>query len=769
VADKDRVAGAGSQIACYFNNAVDTLGQSELSRWSNRVMKQPLVMRIASSSVISAAVLFAVSAAFSPGAYAKPQAPAAGQSAQYAAFDETNPFAKRSPLPFQAPPFDKIKDSDYQPAIEEGMRRELAEVELIANNPAAPTFENTMEALERRGEMVKRVRSVLEGMVGSNTSPTIQKVESEEAPKLAAQDDAIYLNAKLFARVKAIYDQRKTLKLAADAEYLVERYYRDFVRAGALLSERDKSTMRALNTEQAKLSDEFRNKVLADRNASALVISDRAELAGMSEDDIAAAAEAAGKAGHTGKWVLTLQNTTQQPAQTYLKNRGVREKLFEASSKPCSHGGENDTKAIVERLAQLRAQKAKLLGYPTYAAYVLDDQMAKTPDKAIKLMSDLAPAATSKARGEAARMQDMIDREKRPFKFEAWDWQYYAEQVRKAEYDLDESAIRPYFELNRVLNDGVFYAANQLYGLTFKERKDIPVYQPDVRVYEVFDADGTSLALFYIDFFARGNKQGGAWTSEFMGQSRLLGTKPVVTNTENFVKPAAGQATLLSFREVITMFHEFGHALQGMLSDVRYPNSQIPTDFVEVPSEFNEHWALEPAVFANYAKHYETGQAMPKELVEKIKKSRTFNQGFALTEYLEAALLDMGWHMLPAEAPLQSAETFEPEVLKRYEVLMAEVPPRYHTTYFSHIWEGGYAAGYYAYLWSEVIDDDAFAWFKENGGMTRKNGQRFREMILAPAGSLDAATMYRAFRGRDAVVEPLLEERGLKTPAKAKE
>jgi peptidyl-dipeptidase Dcp len=686
------------------------------------------------------------------------------QAGAAVAFDEKNPFAKPSPLFFQAPPFDKIKDSDYQPAIEEGMRRELAEVEAIANGPEPPTFANTIEALERRGELLRRVQPVFSGMVSSNTNPTIQKVQSDEAPKLAAHRDAILLNAKLFARVKAVYDERAKLQLTPEAEYLVERYYRDFVRAGALLSDADKEKVRALNKEQSTLSDQFRNKVLADTNASALVISNKAELDGLPEADIAAAAEAATRLGHPGKWVITLQNTTQQPAQMYLKNRSVRERLFKASSQRGDHGGENGTRTIVERLAKLRAEKAKLLGYPTFAAYGLDDQMAKTPVNAIKLMTDLVPAATAKTREEAGRMQALIDKENGGFNLEPWDWQYYAEEVRKADYDLDESAIRPYLELDRVLRDGVFFAANQVYGLTFKERKDIPVYQPDVRVFEVFDADGSPLALFFEDFFARPNKQGGAWTSAFVSASKLLGTKPVVTNTENYVKPAAGQPTLLRFTEVTTMFHEFGHALQSMMSDKRYPNSPMPRDFVEVPSQFNEHWALEPAVLANYAKHYKTGEAMPKELVEKIRKSRTFNQGFATTEYLEAALLDMAWHMVPPEAPLQDVDTFEPLALKKYQVYMHEVPPRYHTTYFSHTWLGGYAAGYYAYLWSEVIDDDAYAWFKEHGGMTRENGQRFREMILAHAGTQDAAAMYRAFRGRDAEVGPLLEERGLKGP-----
>jgi peptidyl-dipeptidase Dcp len=732
-------------------------------------MKRPFL------TVLSASLMIAVAAlCLPPGLLhaANRAGTSAGQqkaeTARHSAtmFYDTNPFAHASTLPFQAPLFDKIKDADFQPALEEGMRQELDEVEAIANSSEAPTFANTIEALERRGELLRRVQPVFSGMTSSNTNPTLQKLQAELAPKFAAHRDAIFLNPKLFARIKAIYEQRASLHLSPDADYLVERYYKDFVRAGALLSDSDKNMMRAINKEQSQLSNQFRDKVLADTNASALIISDQAELAGLPEADVAAAAEVANHLKQPGKWVITLQNTTQQPPQTYLNNRGVREKLFHDSVQRGDHGGDNDTKAIIERLAQLRAQRAKLLGYPTFAAYGLDDQMAKTPENALKLMTDLAPAAVGKARNQAMRMQTLIDNEQGGFKLQPWDWQYYAEQVRKSDYDLDESAIRPYFELDRVLRDGVFYAATQLYGLTFKERKDIPVYQPDVRVFEVFDADGSSLALFYIDFFARSNKQGGAWTSAFLGQSYLLGTKPVVTNTENIPKPAAGQPCLLSFTEVTTMFHEFGHALQSMMSAVRYPNSRMPRDFVEVPSQFNEHWALEPKVFANYARHYQTGAPMPDELVHKIKKSRTFNQGFLISEYLEAALLDMAWHMLPADVPLQDANVFETATLKRFNVYMPEIPPRYRSTYFSHIWGGGYSAGYYAYLWSEVIEDDAFAWFKEHGGMTRENGKRFREMILAHAGAQDVAAMYRAFRGRDAEVGPLLDERGLQ-PVKA--
>jgi peptidyl-dipeptidase Dcp len=698
-----------------------------------------------------------------------PQAAAAPQTATAPSpVAEANPFFAASTLPFQAPPFDKIKDSDYQPAIEEGMKRELGEIEAIADSPDAPTFANTIEAMERSGALLRRVSRVFYSLAQSNTNPTIQKVQIEEAPKLAAHRDAIYLNPKLFARVKALYDQRETLKFDAEGKYLVERFHRDFVRAGALLSDADKTTLRALNKEQSKLTTEFRNKVLAGVNASAIVLDDKAALDGLSDGDIAAAAEKAKGRGLADKWVLTLQNTTQQPALTYLKNRALRERLASTSAQRGNQGGDNDTKAIVTRLAQLRAQRAKLLGFPSFAAFNLDDQMAKTPETAIKFMTDMVPAATARARDEAARMQKLIDEQKGGFKLAAADWQFYAEQVRKADYDLDESQVRPYFEIDRVLRDGVFFAANRLYGLTFKERKDIPVYQPDVRVFEVIDADGKSLALFYGDFFSRPNKAGGAWTGSFVGQSGLLGTRPVVTNTCNFTKPAPGQPALLSFSDVTTMFHEFGHALHGMLSNVRYPTlagSSVPRDFVEFPSQFNEHWALEPTVFANYAKHHKTGEAMPQALVDKIKKSRTFDQGFATTEYLAAALLDMAWHTLPADAPLQDVNVFEPEALKRFHVDMAEVPPRYHTTYFSHVWGGGYAAGYYAYLWSEVLDDDAYAWFKENGGMTRANGQRYRDMILSRGGTQEPAAMYRAFRGRDPIVEPLLEERGLK-PAK---
>ncbi|MDP9260725.1 MAG: M3 family metallopeptidase, partial [Actinomycetota bacterium] len=620
-------------------------------------------------------------------------------------------------------------------------------------------------AIERSGALLTRVARVFLAMTLANTDSTLQQVQEEEAPRLAADSDATVLNDKLYRRVKSVYDRRDALGLDPGQKFLVERYYRNFVRAGAQLSERDKTRIRALNQEAAKLTTDFEKKLLAATKAGTLVLDDKSQLDGLSEGEVASAAEAAKQRGMSGKWVLLLQNTTQQPAQASLQNRAVRERLFVASTQRAEHGDANDTRGIIKRLAQLRAERAKLLGYPSYAAYRLDDNMAKTPDAAVKLLNDLVSPGTAKARAEATEMQALIDRQGGGFRLAPWDWQYYAEQVRKAEYGLDESQIKPYFELDRVLHDGVFFAANKLYGLTFKERKDIPVYQPDARVFEVFDADGTSMALFYADYFKRDNKSGGAWMNSFVGQSGLLGTKPVVSNVANFTKPAPGQPALLSFSDVTTMFHEFGHALHAVFSKVQYPTvagTGVPRDFVEFPSQFNEHWALEPTVFANYAKHFQTGAPMPQALVEKIKKARTFNQGFATTEYLAASLLDIAWHTLPTGAPQQDVDAFETEALTRYHVDLPEVPPRYRTSYFAHIWGSGYAAGYYAYLWSEVLDDDAYAWFVENGGMTRANGQRFREMILSRGGTQDVGALYRAFRGRDPSVEPLLEQRGLK-------
>jgi len=683
----------------------------------------------------------------------------------------SNPFFVESTLPFHAPRFDLIRNEDYQPALEEGMRQQLAEIDAIAKQTQPPTFDNTIVAMERSGALLTRASKAFFGVVGANTNDTLQKVQQIVAPKLAAHNDAIYLNDQLYRRVKSVYDQRESSNLTPEQKELVVHYNRDFVRAGAQLSEADKVRMRALNQELSTLSTDFSNKLLAGTKAGALVVDKVSDLDGLSADEIQTAAQAAKDRGLAGKWVLPLRNTTQQPAQAELKNRAVRQRLFELSSTRTERGDANDTRNTIRRMAELRAERAKLLGYPTWAAYALETQGAKNPENAIKLLTDLAPAATARARGEAADMQKLIDAQGGGFKLQPWDWQYYSEQVRREKYNLDESQIMPYFELNNVLQNGVFFAANRLYGVTFKERHDVPVYHPDVRVFEVFDANGQSLALFFADYFKRDNKSGGAWMDTFVDQSKLIGSKPVIYNVANFTKPAAGQQALLTFDDVTTMFHEFGHGLHGIFSNVEYPSlsgPNVPRDFVEFPSQFNEHWALDPIVFANYAKQYQTGAPMPSALVDKIKQSRTFNQGFATTELLEASLLDFAWHTLPVGGVPADVDAFEAAALQRYNVAVPEVPPRYHSTYFSHIWDGGYSAGYYAYTWSEVLDDDAYAWFREHGGLTRENGQKFRDMILSRGGTQDAATMYRNWRGRDPNVDALLEQRGLKRDPIAK-
>jgi peptidyl-dipeptidase Dcp len=686
----------------------------------------------------------------------------------------SNPFFQASTLPFQAPPFDKITDADYQPAIEEGMKRQLAEIQQIADNPEPPTFENTYVAMEKSGVMLNRVMMVFGAITGANTDAALQKVQETEAPKLAAHQDAIYLNDKLFQRVEAVYNQRDTLKLDPESARLVEVVYRNFVHAGARLSDADKTKLKAMNQEASTLSTAFTNKLLAATKAAAPVFGDKSKLAGLSDAELAAALQAGKDRKEDGKYVLTLQNTTQQPELQDLSERATRQQLFEASWNRAEQGDANDTRKTIERLAQLRAQEAALLGYPNYAAWKLDDQMAKTPATAMDFMDKLAPAAVARAKREAADIQAQIDKDqkalKQPtFKLQPWDWNYYAEQVRKAKYDLDENQIKPYFELDNVLQNGVFYAANQLYGLTFKERKDIPVYQPDVRVFEVFDKDGKSLALFYCDYFKRDNKGGGAWMDNFVGQSKLLGTKPVIYNVANFAKPAAGQPALLSFDDVITMFHEFGHALHGMFADEQYPTlsgTNTARDFVEFPSQFNEHWATNPKVFANYAKNYQTGKPMPQPLVGKMKKAGMFNKGYDMTELVAAAMLDMNWHMLGADAPLQDADTFEAAALKKDGVDLSYVPPRYRSSYFQHIWGNGYAAGYYAYLWTEMLADDAFVDFQDNGGLTRANGDRFRAMVLSRGNTEELSKLYKDWRGQDPSIEPMLINRGLKDAPK---
>jgi peptidyl-dipeptidase Dcp len=644
------------------------------------------------------------------------------------------------------------------------MRQQLAEIDAIAKQMAPPTFDNTILPMERSGQLLDRAAKTFFGVVGANTNDTLQKINDIISPKLAAHSDAILLNDQLYQRVKTVYDRRESANFTPQQKMLVERYNRNFVRAGANLSEPDKVRMRALNQEISKLSTEFTNKLLAGTKANALVVDNVSALAGLTDAEIQTAADAAKQRGLTGKWVLPLRNTTQQPAQAELTNRATRQRLFELSTMRTSRGDTNDTRNTVRRLAELRAEKAKLLGYPNWAAYRLEVEGAKNPESAINLLTGIVSPAVARARTEIADMQKLIDAQGGGFKLQPWDYQYYAEQVRKERYALDESQIKPYFELNNVLQNGVFYAANKLYGLTFKERHDIPTYHPDVRTFEVFDANGQPLALFYADYFKRDNKQGGAWMDNFVDQSALTGWKPVVYNVANFTKPSAGQPALLTFDDVTTMFHEFGHALHGMFSNSQYPmlgGTNVPRDFVEFPSQFNEHWALDPGVFANYAKHYQTGASMPAALVDKIKQARNFNQGFATTELMGASLLDFAWHTLPAGTTVPDVDAFEAQALQKYNVAVPEIPPRYRTTYFSHIWDGGYSAGYYAYTWSEVLDDDAYAWFQEHGGLTRENGQRFREMVLSRGGTEEASAMYRNFRGRDPSVQALLENRGL--------
>jgi peptidyl-dipeptidase Dcp len=684
-------------------------------------------------------------------------------TAQTPAFGPSNPFYAASTLPFQAPPFDRIHDADYQPAIEAGIAQQRAEVEAIANNTAAPTFDNTIVALERTGELLTRVTLVFDAICQANTNATLQKVQEIEAPKRAALQDAIFLNTKLFARVSKLYAERSSMKLDPEATRLLEYDYQQFVKAGANLSDADKTKLKQLNEEEANLTTAFSNKLLAATKAAAFSTTDKAALAGLSDAQIAAAAIAASDRKQSG-YVLQLQNTTQQPDLAELSNRITRQELFEHSWTRAEKNGPNDTRATIARLAQERAQKATLLGFPNYAAWTLQDQMAKTPAAALKFMNDLVPASTAKARAEGADIQALIDSQHGGFQLQPWDWEFYSEQVRKAKYDLDNAQVKPYFELHRVLEDGVFYAATQLYGITFKQRHDIPVYQPDVLVYEVFDVDGKPLALFYFDYFKRDNKDGGAWMSNFVNQTKLLGTLPVIYNVANFQKPAPGEPALISFDDVTTMFHEFGHGLHGTFANTVYPSlsgTNVPRDFVEFPSQFNEHWALSPQVFAHYAKHYKTGEPMPEELVAKIKKARSFNEGYLFTEALAAAELDMQWHLLPASAPLQDVDAFEKAALAKTGVDLHTVPPRYRSSYFLHIWANGYAAGYYAYSWSEMLDDNAFQWFEDHGGLTRANGDRFRQMVLSRGNTEDLDRMYAKWLGKEPTTTPLLKFRGL--------
>ena len=678
-----------------------------------------------------------------------------------------NPLLGLSTLPYHYPPFDRFRNEHFMPAFEIGMAEGRAEIERIAANPAAPTFDNTIVAMERSGQTLGRVSAVFFNLTSAHTNDELDRIDADVSPKLSAYNDAIVLDARLFGRVRALYEQRATLGLDAESQRLLERYYVNFIRAGAQLSDADKDKLKAYNEQLAKLTTQFQQNVLKETNDSAVVVDTRAELDGLDDSAIAAAAAAAKAKGLDGKFVLKLQNTSGQPALAVLKNRALRERLYKASIERGNRGNDADNKAVVAAIVQVRADRARLLGYPSHAAYQLEDTTAKTTAAVNKLLGQLAAPAVGNARREAADMQKIIDAQRGGFKLAAWDWAYYAEAVRKQRYDLDESEIKPYFELRSVLENGVFYAAHELYGLSFSERNDLPKYHPDIRTFEVFH-DGKALGIFIFDPFKRDSKRGGAWMNSYVDQSALFGYKPVVANHLNITKPADGQPVLLTSDEVQTTFHEFGHALHGLFSNVRYPlfsGTSVPRDFVEYPSQANEMWATWPKVLANYAKHYQTGEPMPLALVAKIQAAEKFNQGFATTEYLSASLLDQVWHQLsPEQARASDVAAFEQRALANAGVDYAPVPPRYRTTYFSHTFSGGYSAGYYSYIWSEVLVADTDNWFKDNGGLKRENGDWYRERLLSRGGSVEAMQLYRDFRGRDPIIEPLLERRGL-TPA----
>jgi peptidyl-dipeptidase Dcp len=684
-----------------------------------------------------------------------------------------NPFTHPSTLPYQLPPFDRIEHAHYLPAFEAGMREQRAEVTAIAHNQQAPTFDNTIVALERSGQLLERVNAVFSNLNASNTDPEMDKIDTEITPKLTAHDDAILLDSTLFARVDALYRERASSGLDPESLQLLERYHVLFVRAGAKLSDADKVRLRTLNEAISSLMTQFRHNVLKASKDGAIVVENPQELEGLSPEQIGAAERAAAERNLTGKYLIALQNTTSQPPLARLKNRALRQKIYEASICRAT-GGAADNRAVIAKLVKLRAQRAQLLGYPNHASYQLEDESAGTPVAVRDILTHLVPAALASARHDAAEMQKIMDAEAardhtQPCKLQPWDWQFYAEKLRTLRYDFDEARVAPYFELDHVLHDGVFYAAGGLYGLTFKERKDLPVYHPDVRVFEVFDQDGSPLALFLGDYFARDSKRGGAWMDNLVRQSRLFERKPVVINTLNIPQPQPGRPALLTFEEVTTLFHEFGHAVHGMLSNVRYPmlsGTAVPRDFVEFPSQYNEMWAREPEVLAHFARHFESGEPMPRELLSKVLAAHKFNQGYATTEYLAAALLDQEWHLIDsAQAPgAADIAGFEATALRKNGMDCPEVPPRYHSQYFSHIFAGGYSAGYYAYLWSEVLARDAGQWMHDHGGLTRANGNHLRAKVLSKGRTEDPQVMFRSFYGRAPDLGPLIEYRGLALP-----
>jgi peptidyl-dipeptidase Dcp len=706
-----------------------------------------------------------IAAALAATACNKPaEAPAADAApAEAAAVNAANPFFQPSALQYLAPDFAAIQDEHYAPAFEEGMKQHSAEIRAIADSAEAPTFENTIVAMEKSGAVLQRVATVFFGLASAHTNEAIQAVQVEMAPKLAAHEDSIYLDAPLFARVKAVYDARDTLGLDAESARLLERSYKAFVRAGAQLDDAGKARLREINARESSLTTEFSNKLLAATNANAVVVDSADALKGFSEGDIAAAAEAAKARELDGQWVITLQNTTRQPALVSLEDRALRERVWRASAERGAQAG-NDTRPLVLEMAKLRAEKAALLGFANWAAYVLDDQMAKTPEAAYKILTDLVPQVVANAKAEEAEIAKVMAADGVDGPVQPWDWEFYAEKVRAERYALDAAEVAPYFELDRVFNDAMGYSMNQLFGVTFKPRPDLPVYHPDVKAYEVFEADGRSIGLFYADYFARPSKRGGAWMGSYVPQSTLLGQKPVVVNVMNITKGADGQPTLLSFSEVTTLLHEVGHALHGLFANTKYPSlsgTAVSRDYVEFPSQFLEDIALDPAVLANYAKHHETGEPIPAELMQKVLDAGDFNQGFDSAEYIASALIDLDWHTLAADQIPTDVAAFEQASLARHGLALNAIPPRYKSPYFAHTFAGGYSAGYYAYLWAEVLAADAYQVMQQRGGLTRENGDAVRREVFSVGNTREPMESYRAFAGRDPEVDALLKRRGL--------
>ncbi|MEX3019792.1 peptidyl-dipeptidase Dcp [Kluyvera sp. STS39-E] len=676
----------------------------------------------------------------------------------------TNPFFASSTLPYQAPPFNEINDSHYRPAFDEGLKRKRQEIADIAQNPAAPDFDNTFVALEKSGELLSRVTSVFFAMAASHSNDEIQRLDEQFSAELAGLANDIYLNDALFQRIQRVWQQRHELALDAESLRLVDVIYQRFIQAGATLADAQKNELKTLNTQAATLSSQFHQCLLGAAKAGGLVLESAAQLAGLSEDEITAAAAAAAEKGLADRWLIPLVNTTQQPVLASLRHRETREKLFKAGWLRNQQGDSNDTRERLLQLVAIRAKQAALLGFADYASWSMADQMAKTPKAAFDFMREITPASRARAQSELADIQALIDSGDTHFTAEAWDWLFYSEQVRREKYAIDEAQIKPWFALENVLIDGVFWSASQLFGIRFVERFDLPVYHPDVRVWEIFDADGEGMALFYGDFFARDSKSGGAWMDNFVPQSTLLGTRPVIYNVCNYLKPAAGKSALISWDDVVTLFHEFGHALHGLFANQRYvtlSGTSTPRDFVEFPSQINEHWASHPQVFAHYARHHETGEPMPVALRDSLFRAANFNKGYDMTELLGAALLDMNWHSVTAAELPQDVEAFEAQALRHENIDLAAVPPRYRSSYFSHIFGGGYAAGYYAYLWTQMLADDGYQWFVEHGGLNRENGQRFREAILSRGNSSDLEQLYRDWRGHDPLIAPMLKNRGL--------